>query len=82
MSCFDLCAAKVHFIFDMCKKITKIFAIFSLEEVFWHYGLLARNVCRQKNKHFGLENKFSRKTLAYVHIFLYLCAFFCKAKEK
>lgn len=34
-----------------------------------------------KNKHFGHENKFSLKTLAYVHIFLYLCAFFAKQRE-
>ena len=34
-----------------------------------------------KNKHFGLENKFSRKTLAYVHIFCTFARFLQSKRE-
>ena len=66
----------------MCKKIKKIFAIFSLEEVLLALWFIGKKCMSAKNKHFGLENKFSRKTLAYVAYFLYLCAFFLQSKRE
>ena len=66
----------------MCKKITKIFAIFSLEEVLLALWFIGKKCMSAKNKHFGFENKFSRKTLAYVAYFLYLCAFFLQSKRE
>ena len=51
-----------------------------LERIFQHSPEITIARCSPYTSVFLPENKFSLKTLVYVRIFLYLCAFFAKQK--